>query len=440
VDGALVPNTPEGAAAPVPPASGVAVEVAAEMTVSEEEVPDPVNPAATQGLARARAAADEAVAAGRSASDAVLDSLVRSADDGDRETAIGLALAADPPRIDRLLQIARDAAVGGSLRATALYAAVEAAEGDADVGAAVADLAADRDVVVRRTAIELFPRIGVRGAERAILLLRSGDYPDELLAPLANAVAMSEKALDFLLGRSEPDAAFAVITALGETEPADAATRAALLARLPDVVRPLLGTPEMLLHAEEAFGACASAGHAAFLRSVAVAASLPTSIRLAAVDAAANDDACADGLPSLVSAVLADGRNPVELLRAVLARVPPELVADDAVRSSITALAESHANAWLREEARAKLQSVPASSEDGALRIVSATYGKDGSTIEVTAALRAMVVGGRLVVEAGNDLAGDPLVGVVKDLAVVYVWKGERRTRTIHEYEVLTLP
>jgi hypothetical protein len=60
--------------------------------------------------------------------------------------------------------------------------------------------------------------------------------------------------------------------------------------------------------------------------------------------------------------------------------------------------------------------------------------------VDVTAALRAMVVGGRLVVEAGNALAGDPLVGTVKDLAVTYEWRGQRRTRTIREYETLTLP
>lgn len=408
---------------------------------AEEETPDSVNPAATQGLARARAAADEAAVAGRVVSDTSLDALASSGDDGDRETLIGLALAADPPRIDRLLKVARDTKIGGSLRATALYAAVEAAEEDAGVGAAVADLSVDADVLVRRTAIELFPRIGARGADRAIQILRAGDYPAEFLAPLARAVAMSEKALDFLLGPCDPEAAFAVIGALAEMD-ADAVSPAArenLLARLPDIVRPLLTAPEMLLHTD-AFGACAAGGHATFLRGVAVNSSLPTAIRLAAAYAEMDDEACADGWPSLFAGVLADGRNPVELLRAVLDRVPSEVLADPGVRASITTLAESHPNAWLREEARAKLQIAPTSTPDSVLRVVSAVYGKDGATTDVTDVIRSMVVGGRLVVEAGNDLAGDPLVGVVKDLAVTYVWKGERRTRTIHEYEVLTLP
>jgi hypothetical protein len=173
---------------------------------------------------------------------------------------------------------------------------------------------------------------------------------------------------------------------------------------------------------------------------VAVDTSLPTPVRLGAVDAAAAAPACADGLASLFAATLSDHGSPVELLRAVVQRVPAAFVADGGVKSALKALAEHHQNAWLREEARAKLQASAPPGEGGTLKIVSGVYGRDGRTVDVTQALAAMVVGGRLVVEAGNALAGDPFAGTVKDLTVVYVWNGERRTRTIAEYETLTLP
>jgi len=400
----------------------------------------PVSPAVQQGVARARAAAEAIVASGGGSSDADVDALLGSSDDGDREAAIGLAARSSPPMTARLLAVARDATVGGSVRATALVAAAEAAPGDMAVGTAVAALAVDKDVTVRRTAIELLPRFPRAGADSAIAILRAGDYSDALLDPLARTVAASDRAAEFLFGNPAPDAAFAVIASLAKTHPVDPGARARLLARLPDAIRPLLGLPEMLVHAGETFGAAASAGHVVFLRSVAVSPSLPTALRLAAVDAAVAAGECADGRATLLASALADGRSPVEFLRAVLQRVPAGDVADGGVKSSIAALAESHPNEWLREEARAKLQASPVRADAGGLKILSGIYGKDGKTVDVTDALRSMVVGGRLVVEAGNALAGDPLFGIVKDLTVAYEWKGERRTRTIREYETLTLP
>jgi hypothetical protein len=196
----------------------------------------------------------------------------------------------------------------------------------------------------------------------------------------------------------------------------------------------------MLLHGAEAFTALAAGGQVSYLRAMAVDTSLPTSLRLGAVDAAVASPACAGGLAALLAATLADVRSPVELLRAVLQRVPAADVADGGVKAAIVALAADHPNAWLREEARAKLQASAPAGESGSLKIVSGIYGKDGRTVDVTRVLASMVVGGRLVVEAGNALAGDPLVGTVKELAVSYVWNGEARTRTISEYETLILP
>jgi hypothetical protein len=202
----------------------------------------------------------------------------------------------------------------------------------------------------------------------------------------------------------------------------------------------LLNAPDMLVHAGSVLNAAASAGHVVYLRGLATNVSLPTGLRLAAVDAAAQHDVCAEGRPAMFAAVLRQSDNPAELLRAVLDRTPFEMVADPGMKAALADLAASHPNSWLREEARAKLQSSPPPGQDGSLEIVAGSYGKDGHFVDVTSVLRAMVVGGRLVVEAGNALAGDPLVGTVKELAVTYVWRGGRRTRTINEYEVLTLP
>jgi hypothetical protein len=406
-----------------------------ELVLTDLHLPERPMPM-SQGLTRARRLADQI------APDAApdLDAMLRSSDDTEREAAIGLAARADPPEVARLLAVARDAGTPGSLRATALLAAANAAPDDARVAAAVIELTSDRNVDVRRAAIGLLPWTGASGADRAAALLRSGEYAADLLEPLARAVAASSRAAEFLAGRPAADAAFAVLHAIGETQPAEEASRNRLLARLPDVVRPLLDTPDMLAHGAEVFGVLASAGHVSFLREVATSPTLPTATRLAAVDAAVAAPACAAGLASLFTSVLADQRSPVELLRAALQRVPALLVADGGVKAVIVALAQDHPNAWLREDARAKLQASPPPAEAGGLTIVSGIYGMDGKTVDVTAALASMIVGGRLVVEAGNHLAGDPLVGIVKELTVTYVWKGERRTRTISEYETLTLP
>lgn len=402
--------------------------------------PDVASAPVAQGLVRAKSAADALAESGASTLD--VDAMLASDDDSTREAGIGLALRAVPPMLDRLLRAALDADAPGSLRATALLAASEAApRGDRGFAEAVVKLASDANVDVRRVAVSLLERAGAAGADRAVAMLREGDWSEDLLDPLARAVAASDRALDFLLGPSDAAAAFAVLRAVATTQPGSLAARQRLLDRLPDAVRPLLGAPEMTIRAGETFPLVAAAGHAAFLRGVAVATNLPTSVRLAAVDAAANAPACAAGLPSLLAAALSDAQSPVEFLRAVLVRAPREARADGGVKAAIEALATHHPNAWLREEARAALQaSPPPATEPGSLRIVSGVYGKDGSTVDVTAALRAMVVGGRLVVEAGNALAGDPLVGTVKDLAVTYEWRGQRRTRTIREYETLTLP
>ena len=90
--------------------------------------------------------------------------------------------------------------------------------------------------------------------------------------------------------------------------------------------------------------------------------------------------------------------------------------------------------------AYAKSLAAGAPPDDGGLTIVSAVYGKGDRTVDVASVLAGLVVGGRLAVRAANALAGDPAVAVAKELTVTYVWRGERRTRTVAEHEMLELP
>ena len=76
--------------------------------------------------------------------------------------------------------------------------------------------------------------------------------------------------------------------------------------------------------------------------------------------------------------------------------------------------------------------------------VLSATYGKGETRKDVTGIIRAILAAARtghasLVVENEN-LGGDPLKSVKKELVVVYVRAGERHTRIIAEHEELSLP
>ena len=402
-----------------------------------EDRRDHANPMATQGLDRARRRADAAISRGESTSPDHLDALLASDSDDDRETAVGLAAKPDVARVDALLKVVKNASFG-SLRPAAMLALAAFAEDRPDVVTALLALTEDADVDVRRTAIDLLPTFGVRAGDRALAILRSGDYEAASVTPLTRAVAASGRALEFLLGRPEASLAFAV-GAPALAADADPDARARLLARLPDLVRPYLLTPEMTVNADLVCAALAEGGHGDTLRAYATSPTTPTAVRLAAVNAALQRGEVAASASGTAAAVLSDGATPVDLLRATIQAVPDALRADAGVRRALEDLAASHSSPWVREEARARLQGT-VTAPDRDLVIVSGIYGLDGKSVDVTRALAALVVRGRLVVEAGNHLAGDPNFGIVKELTVVYVWKGERRSRSISEYETLVLP
>ena len=393
---------------------------------------------AAQALARSKATAEAYRASGRAATDGDLQEMLESSDDVSRETAIGLAATADPPRIGFLLRLARDEDVPPSTRATALAAAVEASGNSAAVAAVVVELASSAEIEVRRAALERLGATGAAGANLAAELLASGDYDPSLLDALAAAVAPPARAAGRLRGRPESAVTWAVLRASAALDPPNVG----VAQRLPSILRPLVALAEAVPHVPEMLRFAAKSGQTDFLREVIANTTQPTAVRLAALDGALAEEACAAARPALLAVALGDGRNPVELLRASIAHAGPDVLSDPIVREALERLAESHANAWLREEARAKLQDARSGSgaDDASLVIHRGIYGKDGLEVDVTTALRSMVVGGRLVVDAGRALAGDPNYGIVKDLWIEYSWRGQRRTRLIREYETLVLP
>ena len=79
---------------------------------------------------------------------------------------------------------------------------------------------------------------------------------------------------------------------------------------------------------------------------------------------------------------------------------------------------------------------------NGALNIVSATYGAGRQRRDVTDRIRSMVRGGRLSISVNNDaLGGDPAPNVPKDLRVVYSsGRGREREVRVNEGQQLVVP
>jgi hypothetical protein len=59
------------------------------------------------------------------------------------------------------------------------------------------------------------------------------------------------------------------------------------------------------------------------------------------------------------------------------------------------------------------------------LSILNAKYGANQSFFDVTDKLKRMVIGNSLNITASNDLAGDPIVGILKKLLIEYKYDGE---------------
>ena len=73
-------------------------------------------------------------------------------------------------------------------------------------------------------------------------------------------------------------------------------------------------------------------------------------------------------------------------------------------------------------------------------QILSAQYGGEGKWVDVTRKMRARVNHDVLVIQASNEIAGDPAYGIFKVLRVKYKFKGAEHQRECAEGQVLHLP
>jgi hypothetical protein len=75
------------------------------------------------------------------------------------------------------------------------------------------------------------------------------------------------------------------------------------------------------------------------------------------------------------------------------------------------------------------------------LAIIRGYYGVQGSTVNVTERLQAMVRDGVLAVHVNNaNLGGDPAIGAEKVLIVIYRYRGEEQATAVREGNRLVIP
>ncbi len=127
------------------------------------------------------------------------------------------------------------------------------------------------------------------------------------------------------------------------------------------------------------------------------------------------------------------------LARYILEKEEAALRQSDRLKRLVEQMAETHADPWVREAAHRRLATLDADA--GATLVVrSALYGARGKIVDVTKVLRRLVEGGSLRARATNELAGDPLPGITKDLIIEYEIAGRRFVRTIREGLPVRLP
>lgn len=81
------------------------------------------------------------------------------------------------------------------------------------------------------------------------------------------------------------------------------------------------------------------------------------------------------------------------------------------------------------------------SENENDLTIFFARYGANDGWMDVAPLLRAKIHDGKLRVDVTNDeLGGDPAYGVDKKLEVTYSYRGRTFSKTVLEYDVLSLP
>lgn len=74
------------------------------------------------------------------------------------------------------------------------------------------------------------------------------------------------------------------------------------------------------------------------------------------------------------------------------------------------------------------------------LEIIEAKYFTPQKSIDVTEQLRSKITGNRLVLDATNEIAGDPEYSVVKKLKVKYLFNGEVAEKEVKEGQTIIIP
>ena len=96
--------------------------------------------------------------------------------------------------------------------------------------------------------------------------------------------------------------------------------------------------------------------------------------------------------------------------------------------------------ARVRRASRLASRPNPGTANDAPFEILEAGYGTDRTNMDVSAELGDRIRGGRLKIIASNQLAGDPDLGNVKSLTVVYRFGGAIQTNQFREGDVVLLP
>ena len=140
-----------------------------------------------------------------------------------------------------------------------------------------------------------------------------------------------------------------------------------------------------------------------------------------------------------IGLVLGDPSLPATILRTVLERMPVAWTTADGLVQFTADLTDRHPDPTVRETARRRLQETHPYDARG-VQILSAIYGVDTRTMDVTEEVRARLTRGRAVFMVWSDLGGDPAVGVSKLLRVEVSYAGRRFVRSARDAQWITIP
>jgi hypothetical protein len=126
--------------------------------------------------------------------------------------------------------------------------------------------------------------------------------------------------------------------------------------------------------------------------------------------------------------------------RGEVARVTTGQVQFDAKKYQLTNDLDIAAEVSSQDAAQQSQVAAPSSQASTAISVMRATYGYGDRLVDVTNEIRGRVQAGQMSIRAGNDLAGDPAFGKVKNLTIQYsIGGGTPLTATVREGESISL-